>query len=1069
MKMKKCFAAFGCVLAAYTACGDALLIDEGKSVSIYNTTSYGVNDIIMGVDETGNGLWVYSDASLTAGDLYVGYGLDSDNNAANLMASSSLYLSGSLYVGYYSSSNKLTSTDGSLIVTKGTTTIGNASSSTGNKVTISGAESYWLNDGNINVGWSGSDNQLRINNDALVSMGGSLFIGANSTGDSNTVTVSDAVLHAGYDIAVGVEGAANELNVLDGSEVVCENTFVGVTNYADNNSVLITGGSVWTNNGSMYIGNVDNIGNSVTVSNNGALIVYEDFEIFGTGNSFNLDRDGSLTVMDDLDVSMDGFNFNEGGTLFVGGTLTGMTSVIDGDRTLGLTGTNAWWDQSGNAVAVGGASGGNGLYVEDGGWVLANSMRVGVTSDNNILGVSGADSLLQIANGLTIGSVSNSGNSVTVSDGAAILLGGTLDLAGTGNSFNLGDGGWLVASNGVDASASGFNFLAGGTLESMGTLSGLSGVIEDDRSVLLTGDSARWNLGANQLQVGAFSSSNSVYVTGGAQLVSGSALIGSSSTTGSLVYVSGAGSSWTNSGNLAADGYYNDLVIEDGAVVWVGGDLSVRNQSALSFASGGQAYASSYYQDADSVFSFDNITNTTPSSALLTVSGSAEFEEGATLAYTGIISELERGVVFTNRLVASSQLIVGGVTNASSADLDALGLTGLGSLLTIDLAVSDDDLIALITRMRLADSAGFSAGTLMADLSEEIDGMADTNARAESMLEVLSVMDSPVQNSQLSQLYSRHAPTYSHVKGMQDGFKQVRTRSVVPDPMLPTGPLGPHFYGDQVQGWFKGYGSWGERDSGSSYAGYDLTSYGAMAGLDKSYGEMLLGLAGGMAMTEISQTDGDSSDAETMFGMLYASWGTLSWFGDINLGYGKSSIDDQSGTAFRSHASYDADQFAFYLGGGREMAFREDRLFITPSAALAGSYYTQESYTEASGTALAKRVDDFDYFGFQTDLGVKVSYAIEKERSSLVPEVHANWLHELNADEERIGYSLVGGTDRYSFGMEAPVEDLYELGVALSWWRRGRSGTTEWSLGLDEQFGDGYSETTASLRLQKQF
>ena len=63
--------------------------------------------------------------------------------------------------------------------------------------------------------------------------------------------------------------------------------------------------------------------------------------------------------------------------------------------------------------------------------------------------------------------------------------------------------------------------------------------------------------------------------------------------------------------------------------------------------------------------------------------------------------------------------------------------------------------------------------------------------------------------------------------------------------------------------------------------GYDLTSYGAIAGLDKSYGEMLLGLAGGMAMTEISQTDGDSSDAETRVRNAVCSWGTLSWFGDI--------------------------------------------------------------------------------------------------------------------------------------------------------------------------------------------
>jgi outer membrane autotransporter protein len=203
---------------------------------------------------------------------------------------------------------------------------------------------------------------------------------------------------------------------------------------------------------------------------------------------------------------------------------------------------------------------------------------------------------------------------------------------------------------------------------------------------------------------------------------------------------------------------------------------------------------------------------------------------------------------------------------------------------------------------------------------------------------------------------------------------------------------------------------------------------------------------------------------------LYASWGTVSWFGDLNLGYGRSSISDTSGTIFDTKADYSANQLGFHLGGGKEMVFRDDRLFVTPTAAFSGYYYLQDSYVETSTTAVPRRVDEYDYLSLQSDLGLKVSYTSNRRRSVLVPEVHANWLHEFNADEQRIDYSLVGGTGRYSFGMHAPLEDIFEAGTGVSWWVYNRERKAfEWYAGLDGRFGDGYVETIASLRLLGQF
>ncbi len=1047
-------------------------IDDGDTESVIANTSFGTN-VIMGLDSSGNGLRVYGGYTASAKSLVVGYAADSTNNRVQLRAGSALSLSGDLYVGYDSSENSFSASDGSRVYVDDNVYIGYFDAAQSNEVTLSGEDAYWLSGGNIYVGYGGNDNTFEVSDDATLYAGGSIWIGRDSTADNNTMLVSDAAVSNVYEVVVGSHGEGNALYLEDGAELYSYRAFVGVTNAADDNLIWVGSGSTWTNTDNLYLGNVANTGNRVTVTNGGSIVLYGDLEIEGTDNEFNLENGGSLTIYTNFNASTNGFNFNAGGSLYVGGELTGQTGTIEDGRTVGLTGSNGWWNMTGSNVVVGSSTSRNGLHVEDGALVEVGQLDVGLenTAFSNTVSVTGTGSWLDIAGDLTVGSVSNSDNVVNVYSNGTIVVGGDLAIEGTDNEFNLGEGGWLLVSNGLDASMDGFSFLAGGTLESMGALTGLDGSIEDQRAVLLTGSNAVWDLGTNSLLVGVTSSSNELYVTGGAYLASGDAMIGGSGTTGSLVYVSGNASLWDVSGDLALNGYYNDLVIAEGASVSVDGTLSVENESSISFSGGGTASADGYYQDADSVFSFDDsFTNASDATPLLLVSDTAEFEAGATVSYVGGIGSLERGVTYTNTLVAADTLVVDGVTNAADADLAALNLTSFGTLLSIDLVAENDDLIALISRMALSDSAGFAEGSDMAGVSEEIDLLADSgNERAETMLSALSDLDSDAQGAQLSQLYDRHAPSYAHVSGMLDGFKQVRQRGVVPGSMLPQGALGPHYYGEQAQAWIKGYGSWGERDGSGSLSGYDLTTYGAVAGYDKSHGDLLLGVAGGMATTDISQNDGDSSEASTGYGLVYASYGTLSWFGDLNLGYGRSSIEESSGTSFKSSAKYSASQFGFYLGGGREMVFSEDRLFVTPSAALSGAYYLQESYTEKSTASVPRRVDEYDHLGLQSELGVKLSYSYDLERSVLMPEVHVNWLHEFNADEEDVSYSLVGGTGDYSFSMQAPVEDLFEVGAGLSWWKRSAKAKHEWAVGLDGRFGDGYTETTASLRLIRQF
>ncbi len=1134
MKFLHGFIFWASVTLVGSALGQDILIDDGDTKYLYQSTDYGTSRLILGVDTSGNGLRIYDNVTVLAGSTFVGFSSASSNNWLEIEEQAYLQADGFLVVGGHDSSgNSLDLAKGAIAVSA-IGIVGDTEDANGNDVMIAGTGSTWQVLNNLDIGRSGSGNSLRILDDAGV-WAESLWVGVHESASSNSVQVSDSKLMVTASVVVGAEGSNNRMDITDGAEVATGYAWVGAADSADSNMVYISGtGSVWTNSG-MYIGTTNNSGNLVVVSDHAEIVAYNGLTINGSGNSFNINTNGRLTVYSDLDASMSGFNLNKGGQLYVGGTLAGMSGGIEDGRTLGIFGTNGQWIPTGT-IEVGGTSRDNALHIEEGGHVAATNLFVGSggTSSNNSVWVTGAGSLLSIADALKIGATSNANNSVSVSQGGKITVGGGFAIEGSNNVFNLSDGGWLVAHNHFDASLAGFNFQEGGTLETAGTLTGMDHSIEDGRSLLLTGSNAAWNLGTNTLQLGGNTSSNTLFLSGGAQLASTNAVVGGTSGadhnqisikdsgsawinsgsllvghggnsntlsiidggrvdslsamigsgaggTGNWVRVSGTGSLWMNGGNLTLgdSGWGNRLVVSDGGTVDVGQTLSMKNQSLLAFSSGGHVSASNYYQDASSTISFNSMTNLAvdPVTELLAVSDTAEFESGASLEYIGTIDELAVRTVYTNLLVSSDTLIVGGVTNATGADLYELSSKGYGSLLAIEFFALNDDLYVEIMRARLADIAGFDEGTDMAAVCDEIDQLAyDGNSAAINQLGILTELDGSTQNSQLAQLYDRSAPTYAHMGGMLEGFRLTRQRGVMPDSMWPiesvepVGAHGPHFYGDQIQGWIEGHGSWGDRDGSSGFSSYDHSIYGMVAGIDKSFGNLLAGLAGGYATSEIRQEDGDNSKAGTGYGLLYASWGTTDWFGDLNLGYGHSSIEENSGTLFDTTAKFDANQLAFYTGGGKEFIFRNDQLFLTPSVGLRGSYYSQENYTEHASTAVARKVDAYDRWSMQSELGLTASFQRKYNRIVLMPETHASWLHEFNSDEERVGYSLVDGSGHYTFGMQAPVEDLFEAGVGLSLWNKTKSGIVhEWSMGFDARFGNGYFASALNARFLFKF
>jgi outer membrane autotransporter protein len=1038
-----------------------VVIDDGGTHIQGGDLSLGTNNLIVGQLNPDNSLIFAEGVGVQANYVVLGEQATSLNNTMQMLASSALGAT-ELRIGDAGTGNSFSMASGAAVSTYGVT-VGLQSTASDNSITVDGAAATLLVQYNLIVGHAGGNNALNMSDGGSVYAGG-VAIGHLSAG--NTADVDGGVLSSSGNLVVGDGGLSNVLSAVNAAQVFAYDTYVGRQDSATGNVVSVSGsGTYFQSAGTLHIGSTNNTGNRVTVMD-GARLNTGAVEINGTGNGLSVTNGGELVVGSDFDASMTGFSFDAGGRVAIGGALTGIGTLDDG-RHLTLYGPTGMWDRAGADIFVGTTSSNSELHVESGASVYAANLHVGASgaASSNLIEVTGSNSFLSVSDTVYIGSSSNTGNRVVLTNGAQIALGTGISIAGT-NTFELASGGFLTVSNDFDASITGFSFGEQSTMEILGMLSGQTNVLDGGRTLKLTGASAAWDTGG-PFTVG----DSSIFVSDGASLTSSNSMLTGAAT----AVVRGSGSLWQEQASMtigaAGTGY--GLMVSNNAVVGVGDTLSLLSGSDLTINSGGRVMATNYMQQTSAALVFDSVaTNTAvdPGTELVSTA-QADLDSGAVFLFTGEITDLSVGITNSRKVIVADTLIVGGVTNASGADLEVLSGQVESSLLAMNFYAQNDDLYALILRARLADIAGFADGTDMAGVSDEIDQMAtDGDPRAINQLNVLTTLSGPQINAQMSRLYDRHIPTYEHSAGMREGLRQIRNRGIMPDSMWPVGPRGPHFHGDQVQAWVKGYGNWGDRADDGAFSGYEQNVYGMIVGVDKAYGDLLAGLAGGYGASEISQDDGDSSQADTGYGAVYASWGTRSWFADADLGFGLSSVDYQSGTLFDNAADFDATQVAFSLGGGREMTFRRDTVFLTPELGVRGMFYSQDGYSESSATAIPRNVEAYDRWSFRSEVGLKA--ALEKERKdfTLSPGAHVSWLHEFEADEQRVDYSLVGGMGRYSFGMAAPVEDLIEAGLGLSLWAENKKGAVfEYSFGLDGRFGDGYTAAGLNARMLVEF
>ena len=331
-------------------------------------------DLYVGYDGSSNQMVITAGGVSqvnNSGSTYVGYTTNANGNSIMVSGSGSTLTNGSLYLGYRGGGNQMAVTAGGTVDSH-IGFVGYLSGS--NSLLVSGTGSTWRTAGLV-VGTDYGDggNSLVISNGGAVFGGGGGLTGSNNTavvtgagsvwsnnavlfgGFHNQVNVTDGgTLYSGYGYvgsntppsAIGpsvlvsdagsvwnnpgeldlglIKGAGSSLTISNDGVVNSGTTYVGKDIYyhtSSNNSVLVTGnGSVWNNQGTIYVGFSGNVGNSVSINNGGKVVTSN--MIVSARNLLSLNA-GTL-------VAPGGLTISSNATLKGVGTIIGPTTINGG-------------------------------------------------------------------------------------------------------------------------------------------------------------------------------------------------------------------------------------------------------------------------------------------------------------------------------------------------------------------------------------------------------------------------------------------------------------------------------------------------------------------------------------------------------------------------------------------------------------------------------------------------------------------------------------------------------------------------------------------------------------------
>ena len=160
------------------------------------------------------------------------------------------------------------------------------------------------------------------------------------------------------------------------------------------------------------------------------------------------------------------------------------------------------------------------------------------------------------------------------------------------------------------------------------------------------------------------------------------------------------------------------------------------------------------------------------------------------------------------------------------------------------------------------------------------------------------------------------------------------------------------------------------------------------------------------------------------------------WFinGDVSFGWNDYSSTRNivfPGVARTATGNYSGQEYTGFVTTGYH--FPVQGFAITPLASLQYTHMDLDGYTESGAGDIDLKVNSQSYDFVESGLGTQVSHSFASSLGTLVPEMHAKWLHELdNPALSNTATFTAAGSGSFTTPGLSPADDTYNVGTGLT-------------------------------------
>jgi len=335
---------------------------------------------------------------------------------------------------------------------------------------------------------------------------------------------------------------------------------------------------------------------------------------------------------------------------------------------------------------------------------------------------------------------------------------------------------------------------------------------------------------------------------------------------------------------------------------------------------------------------------------------------------------------------------------------------------------------------------------------EELEGGTILTADKKAQMVRTQKLLAPIANN--STIKSSLVATNTVLSTISDRISDIRTTSSM-DFIPWGGDYSGLSSGDYMQDyalWIKAMGAKATQSKVKDYDGYETSTYGLVAGVDKTLRDgTTIGIALANSDTKINQTDfraGDSSSTKSIQLSTYASKELGDAYVDGVISYAKHSTEgSRTANSGKLTSSVDADQLSAKVETGYRV-YLEDIATLTPFVSFEYGTLNQKAYTE-KGTAYqndALKVGNTKITKGNVGLGTKISTNLNLGNVLVVPEVKFGVYNAIGDKNADIKAQYTGGGNEFVTPTQDLTDTMYKAGIGV---KTTLSESTSLMLGVD--------------------